>query len=208
MTADEAQRIEDLLRTNAQQRGWNPTKIQRLNPLSGLVYCGECRSYCPSTPYRLKPEDVRHNYYQCKGYTLGACFQKAMVKGYAIEEAIIEALTQRAEAISAIAQIPEVEQDPPALQMLKAELAYYQNAPGSRAEAIVADLRQQIEAYRQKQQVATVVTSEQRDLLLQVFGDPLYWKTLMDDEKREIYRALVERVIVKDSQVERVELKV
>ncbi|MGF1566877.1 MAG: fdxN element excision recombinase XisF [Nodosilinea sp.] len=208
MTADEAQRIEDLLRTNAQQRGWKPTKIQRLNPLSRLVYCGECRGYCPSTPYKLKPEDVRHNYYQCKSYTLGACPQKTMVKGYAIEDAIIEALIQRAGAISAIAQIPAVEESPPELQALRAELVYYQDAPGRRAEALVADLRQQIEAFQQKRQVATVATSEQRELLLQVFGDSLYWKTLMDEEKKEIYRALVERVAIKDGQVERVELRV
>jgi site-specific DNA recombinase len=208
MTEDEAQIIEALLKTNEQQRGWKPIKIERINPMSGLVYCGECRSYCPSTHYRIKPEDVRHNYYQCKAYSLRACTQKAMVKGYAIEDAIIEALTQRAQSISAIAQIPEVEQDPPELQALKVELAYYQDAPGSRAEAIVADLRQQIEAYQQRRQVTTAVTSEQRELLLQVFGDPIYWKTLKDEEKREIYRALVERVVIRDGKVEQVELRV
>jgi len=39
-------------------------------------------------------------------------------------------------------------------------------------------------------------------------GDRSYWKTLLDEEKRELYRALVDRVVVKDGQVERVELKV
>ena len=45
-------------------------------------------------------------------------------------------------------------------------------------------------------------------LLLQVFGDRSYWHTLLDDDKREIYRILVERVVVKDGQVESVALKV
>lgn len=208
MTEDEYQIIEKLLCSNAKHRGHKPRQQPGINPLSKMVYCGECRSYCPSIRYRIRPDDVMHNYYKCSAYGVGACSQKSTVKGYAIEAAIIEALVKRAAAVSAIAEMPEQQVESPALQALKAELAYYQDAPGGRADAIVADLRQQIEAYERKQQVATVVTSEQRDLLLQVFGDPLYWKTLMDEEKREIYRALVERVVIKGGQVERVELRV
>ncbi|MEP0908315.1 zinc ribbon domain-containing protein [Leptolyngbya subtilissima ST-M1] len=208
MTEVEYQTIEKLLKLNAQQKGWKTVSQPKINPLSKLIYCGECRSYCHCRPYRMHPDDILHNYYQCSTYKLGACPQKTTVKGYAIEDAIIKALVQRAEAISAIAYVPTVEKDPLELQALKAELAYYQGAPSSRAQAIVTDLRQQIEFYKQKQQLTTVMTLEQRELLLQVFSDSLYWKTLMDEEKREIYRALVERVVIKGGQVEQVELRI
>lgn len=207
MTAEQGRQIEALLKRNAQTKGWKASKMERINPLSGLVYCGECRSYCASTAHRLKPEDVRHNYYQCRGYSVGACSQKAMVRGYVIEDRLIEELTARAAVIKEIAQVQE-ETDPPELQSIKAELAYYLNAPGSRAAAIVADLRQQIDAYQQQQQTATALNVEQRDLLLQTFGDSLYWEALTPESKRDIYRELVERIIIKDGQVERVELRV
>jgi site-specific DNA recombinase len=207
MTAEQARQIEALLSSNAQTKGWKPRNVKRINPLSGLVYCGECRSYCPSTAHRLKAEDVRHNYYQCRSYTVGACSQKAMVRGYVIEDRLIEALIERAAAIKDIAQVQE-ETDPPELQALKAELAYYINAPGSRAAALVADLRQQIDAFHHHHHTSTALESEQRDLLLQSFRDPLYWKSIAPEQRRDIYRALVERVVIKDGQVERVELRV
>jgi len=72
----------------------------------------------------------------------------------------------------------------------------------------VADLRQQIDAYHHQKETATALNVEQRDLLLQTFGDSLYWEALTHEEKRDIYRALVDRVIIKDGQVERVDLRV
>jgi DNA invertase Pin-like site-specific DNA recombinase len=211
---DECRRIDEILQHNRRVRGFGSTALRY--PLSGLVFCGECRSSCYSLTgqnnyhraKRLGIEPEMNYYFQCKNWRVRSCSQKSAVRMENVEVAVIQALIRRAETISAVAEVTEDQIDPPELQALKVELAYYQNAPGSRAEAIVADLRQQIEAYKQKNQVDTVVTSEQRDLLLQVFGDPLYWKTLMDEEKREIYRALVERVVIKGGQVERVELRV
>ena len=208
MTEDEYQAIEQILQTGTVERGWKPARVKKVNPLSGLVYCGQCQGYCKSIPYRLHPDDCLHYYYQCKTYSLSACSQKRSVKGYVIEEAIIQALIQRAEAVNAIAQEPQDQEEPPELQALRAELAYYLDAPSERATALVTDLRLQIESWERRLRAAAGKSMEQRDLLLQVFGDSLYWKTLMDEEKQEIYRALVERVIVKDGQVDRVELRV
>lgn len=73
---------------------------------------------------------------------------------------------------------------------------------------IKADLRQQIENFGHQESVLNAAQSTSRDLLLQTFGERSYWKTLLDEEKQEIYRALVDRVGVKDGKVERVELKV
>jgi DNA invertase Pin-like site-specific DNA recombinase len=211
---DEGRKIEEILSHNHRVKGFGTTALKY--PLSGLVFCGECRSACYSLTgqnnyhraKRLGIEPELNFYFQCKNWRVRACSQKKATRMEKVEEAVIQALIKRAETVSAVAEVPSDTVDSPELQALKAELAYFLNAPGSRAAAIVADLRQQIEAYQQRQQVATVVSSEQRNLLLQVFGDPLYWKTLMTDEKREIYRALVERVMIRNGQVETVELRV
>ncbi|WP_198806932.1 fdxN element excision recombinase XisF [Leptolyngbya sp. BL0902] len=211
---EEARRIEAILQHNQQVRGFGSTALRY--PLSGLVFCGECRGSCYSLTgqnnyhraKRLGLEPEMNYYFQCKNWRTRSCNQKSAVRMENAEAAVIEALVNRAETISATAEVTEEQIDPPGLQALKAELAYYLNAPGSRAEAIVADLKQQIEAYRYNQQASTSLSSEQRDLLLQTFSDPLYWKTLTPEQKRELYRALVERVIVKDGQVERVDLRV
>jgi site-specific DNA recombinase len=206
MTDDEYQKIEALLLSNAKDKGWKPAKAPKTNPLSGLVYCGECRGYCPSMPYKHRSEDPLHNYHYCKARALQACSQKRSVKGYAIEAAIVEALISRGETLSAIANEPAV-QETSELQVLRAELAYYQDAPGHRAAEIVADIQQQIVTVQQ-QQAITGASRDQQGLLLQVFEDPLYWKTLPNEEKKQIYQALVERVVVRNGRVERVELKV
>ncbi|MGB3311537.1 MAG: fdxN element excision recombinase XisF [Nodosilinea sp.] len=204
MSQAELDTIKEVLAQN--KSFWGANRSARRYPLGGLMFCGEC-----GTKMTVARSDGRV-YVWCRQrknkISSKPCGQKKTPRMETIEAVVIQSLTKRAESISAMAEVPSPDIDPPELQALKVELAYYQNAPGSRAASIVADLRQQIEAFKQKQQVATVVTSEQRDLLLQVFGDPLYWKTLMDEEKREIYRALVERVIVKNGGVERVEVRV
>ncbi|MBD2425370.1 fdxN element excision recombinase XisF [Phormidium sp. FACHB-1136] len=211
---EESRKIEAILQHNQRVRGFGSTALKY--PLSGLVICGECRSSCYSLTgqrnyhraKRLGIEPEINYYFQCKNWRMRSCNQKSVVRMEKVEIAVIEALVSRAGTISATAEATEEQVDPPELQALKVELAYYLNAPGSRAAVIVADLKQQIDAYRHKQQASTTLSSGQRDLLLQTFGDPLYWKTLTPEQKRDLYRELVERVIVRDGQVERVELRV
>jgi len=211
---EECRRIEAILQHNQRVRGFGSTALKY--PLSGLVFCGECRGSCYSLTgqnnyhraKRLGLEPEMNYYFQCKNWRMRSCNQKSAVRMENAESAVIQALIHRAEMIRATAETREEQVDPPELQALKVELAYYLNAPGSRAAAIVADLRQQIDAYHHQKETATALNVEQRDLLLQTFGDSLYWEALTHEEKRDIYRALVDRVIIKDGQVERVDLRV
>jgi hypothetical protein len=203
ITEQEYQAIEANLKKGGKENGYKPPKKAQVNPLSGLVYCAECRSYCKSIPYRLAPDDVMQNYYQCKNYGVKACSQKRTVKGHVIEEAIIEALTKRAEEIREIAAAPVSQEESPELSHLREELEFYQSAPGNRAQAIVADIQQQIEVLSCINTNESLVKTDQRDLLLQVFRDSLYWKTLLNKEKREVYSALVERVLIREGGMEK-----
>ncbi|WP_416667827.1 fdxN element excision recombinase XisF [Egbenema bharatensis] len=211
VTTVEAQQIEAILSHNRQVRGYGSTALKY--PLSGLVFCGECRSACYSTCGRKNykhPERGFNYYFQCKNWRVRSCTQKTTVRMEVAEQAVIEALTQRSETISQIAQLPPEQQEPLELKELRQQLKQLESIPGHNPviEGAKRELRQQIDAYQYQLKQDDTAKSANRDLLLQVFGDRSYWKTLLDSEKREIYRALVDRVIMRDGQVEQVQLKV
>lgn len=211
---EEAQQIEAILAHNYRVKGFGSTALKY--PLSGLVFCGECRSACYSLTgqnnyHRAKrlgiPLEMNY-YFQCKNWRLRACQQKTTIRMEVAESAVIDALIARAESITTIAEQPVDAVDSPELQALKAELAYYEQAPGNRAVGIMADLRRQIDEFRHQHSVIGQQQLANRELLLEAFGDRLYWQTLPDEEKRDIYRALVDRITVRNGQVVDVALKV
>jgi hypothetical protein len=121
---------------------------------------------------------------------------------------VIDALLQRVEAIANLAATTE-QAETPELQDLRSELAYYQSAPGNRAAAIVSELQSQIDSLRIQGQQGSQVSESNRALLLQCFGDRATWELLISpEEKQQIYRALVDRVTVKDGRVVAVSLRV
>ncbi len=214
ISSEEAREIADILAHNAQVRGYGTTAQKY--PLSGLVFCGECRSACYSLTgqnnyqraKRLGIPPEMNYYFQCKNWRTRGCSQKAAARMERVEAAVIDALLARSEAIATIAATPDQEIESPELQALRTELAYYQAAPGDRAAAIVAELENQIMALKQQGIQATKDQQQSQELLIACFSDRVYWKTLSDEEKRDIYRALVSRVVIREGTVERVELKV
>ncbi|MBD1876937.1 recombinase family protein [Nodosilinea sp. FACHB-131] len=209
MSEEEYQAVDSTLDWNAKHRSWQPPSSYRIHPLSGLVRCAECRGFCKTVGFKLRtdPNVKKHNY-QCSNYHTKSCDQKKSLRDEIIEQSVIQSLAKRAETLTAIAELPPDNVDPPELQELKAELSFYENAPGSRAAGIVAELRHQIEDYYSRQQEGQQQVSTQRDLLLQVFSDRSYWKTLLPEERRDLYRALVDQVSIRAGQVEAVLLKV
>jgi site-specific DNA recombinase len=109
-----------------------------------------------------------------------------------------------------IAERPPEQLEPTELRALRDQLSQLEAILGfnQAIEQAKQNLRQQIQSFQLQVKQADNVKSENRELLLQVFGDRSYWKTLLDEEKQEIFRALVERIIVRDGKVEQVILKV
>ena len=207
VTDDEARQIEEIISRNKQVRGFGSTALKY--PLSGLIFCGECRSSCYSmTGSRGKNTPGLNYYFQCKNWRVRSCSQKKVIRMELVEAVVIEKLCTRAEQITTIAERPPSTLLPPELQVLRSELAFYQSAPGHRAIGIVADLKRQIKEFRHQQIQHSQVDQANRELLLRCFSDLLYWKTLLDEEKRDLYRALVDRVVMRDGQVESVSLKI
>jgi site-specific DNA recombinase len=208
MTDEEYKQIEEILDWNA-KHARNPFHGDIIHPLSGLIYCAQCRGNCRITYFSLRSDrSVKKYSYQCSNYHLKSCSQKRSVREFVLEQAIINALTERAETIAHLAELSSEQITSPELQALRAELAYYEQAPGNRATAIVADLRQQIQEFQYQKSTVNYQQSANRELLLRIFGDRLFWKTLLPEEKRDIYRKLVDRVMMRDGQVVSVLLKV
>lgn len=205
----EYQEIDTILDWNAKHRGWQPPSTYRIHPLSGLVRCGECGGYCKTMAFRLRtdPSVKKHNY-QCSNYQIKSCCQKRSLRDKLIQQAVDAALMQRVATLVAMADQPLDQADPPELQELKAELAFYEKAPGQRAAGIVLELRQQIEDFYSRREITQSQQTQQREELIQSLNDPTYWEGLILENRRDLYRAVVEQVTIRDGQVEAVVLKI
>ena len=211
---DEVKSIADILKLNKQVRGFGSTALKY--PLSGLVFCGECRashySVTGANNYhkakKLGIEPDRNYYFQCKNWRMRSCTQQTMIRMELAEEFVIRALVDRASEIADYADRPADIVEPPALMKLREELSLYKSMPGSRAGIIINELELEIETQRRLLENQSNVYTDNRSLLLTTFSNPLFWETVDTDKKRQIYRDLVARVVVKDGVVIEVKLKV
>ncbi len=205
LSDEEYNQIADLLQWNSEHGA--SFRAKTIHPVSGLVRCGECGSGCGCQTSKWR-QGVTY-WYQCLNYRERGCRQKQMLRESDIEAAVIDALLERSEAIANLAAVADAPSEPPELQALRAELRYYQAAPGHRAAAIVAELQAQITALTQHGVQTTKDQEQNRDLLLACFSDRRTWARIMTlAERRDVYRALVERVTIRDGRVVGVSLKV
>jgi site-specific DNA recombinase len=219
MTEQEYQAICDILSENRERRGFGK-RGGKIHPLSGLVRCGACGSVCDcsnsdlNAHRRRKGEDLPPNvvyYYQCQQWKAKGCNQKKTVRESIVEALIIGALTNRAEELAAIAQLPATEQEPLALKELRSQLAQLQSIPNPNQVIIGAkdELQRQITNFQVNMGLESQAQSANRELLLAVFQDQAFWDTyLTPQQKRDIYRKLVNRAITRDGQVVEILLKV
>ena len=210
ITFAESIRIEEILERNRIVRGYGTSALKY--PLSGLIYCGECRSACYSMKGSRGKNQPGYNYYfQCKNWRERACGNKQMVRMEVVESKVIDHLIARAAAITEYAATLPEYIEPPEIQQLRSQLQGLEVLGHNPAlETAKNDLRSQITALVERSKTKNVVDLELQQLLLDSFSDPEYWKWegLTMDHKRQIYRDLVERITVRGGLVEKVELKV
>lgn len=204
LTDAEKREIESMLATNQSLGGWG---VAATLPLTGLLFCGECGR-------KLKCKGISESgrrYYQCKNYMERACTARHTIRMDKAESALAEVLIERAAAITQYASTPPEYVEPPELQQLRSQLAGLEALGHNPAfETAKNDLRSQIAALVERSKTKNVVDVELQQLLTDSFSDPEYWNwdKLTSDHKRQIYRDLVRRVVVRDGQVVSVELKV
>ena len=209
ITDEQYQVIDSTLDWNSKHRSWRPKETHQIHPLSGLVRCADCMSLCRGLAFRLRTDAslIRHSY-QCSNYRLKACNQKKSLRNEIIELQVVQSLIDRAAQVNRIVEQTSDKVDPPEIQKLKAELAFYKNAPGDRAAGIVLDIEQQIQNFRDSHNRSEGEQSARMRRLVHVFGDPQYWSTLPITERRDTYRELVNYVTIRAGSVDNVALKV
>ena len=208
ITDSQFQDISSILSHNRERRGWGMKALKY--PLSGLIFCQLCGGQCYSMTAgpRGKDRKIRnYYYYQCKNYQLRACSAKKAIRMDVAEQAVIARLVQRATQIVAIAETPPQYTEPQELLELRSTLARLNGLGHNPAiEVAKADIQSQIQTLLAKSQQQETVDIEKRELLLATFSNSWYWEGLLDENKRQIYSALIKRVIVKDGAVVDVEL--
>ncbi|MCA6602200.1 MAG: recombinase zinc beta ribbon domain-containing protein, partial [Pseudanabaena sp. M57BS1SP1A06MG] len=185
----------------------NQTK--NIHPLSGLVYCGECGRSHRVMGSLQRDKVTKLYYYQCQNYGVRACSQKKSIRDIRVEESAIAKLTSAAEQIANIADSPLELQEPVELRELRSQLATLE-AMGSNPAIVqaIGETKAQIAALEYQTISGVNVNSGLREILFETFNNPLYFSTLPIEQKKAIYRALIDRIVVKDGEVVGVELKI
>lgn len=208
ITSEQALEIDAILAHNRRVRGYG-TQAQRF-PMSGLIFCAECRASCYSCAGRIGASLTEfHYYFQCKNAQTRSCPNRKMVRQEKCETAAIAALTKRAEQIANIAEIPLERVEPLELRELRGQLATLETLTYNPAIAQAKEqLKAQISNLEYGLTVGVQVDNELRSVLVETFQNPSFFATLPDGDKKTIYRALINRIVVKDGEVVGVELKI
>lgn len=129
-----------------------------------------------------------------------------------VEAAVIEALIKRAEAIANLAQVADESPSPntPELNQLQTQLFSLKSIPGNNPAiaAAISQIESEITQLRYSLSQSKKMNSGSRDLLLWAFSDPDYWRGATDEDRKRVYRELVDKVVVKDGKVLSVSLKI
>jgi site-specific DNA recombinase len=206
MTRDEGRTIKEILAFNHKVGGFGHRR--GVYSLTGLVRC-QCGGGC----IVANGSGGKYKYFICAGTRMGKCNLKRGVRLEALETAVINALTERAEAIAQFADTTSVE-EPPEIKDLREQLAGLEqvatatkNVNPAISEAI-RKLRSQIEQLQQQIQTQGAIDTGNRELLTLVASRSDFWVEQETLQKQRFFRALIDYVLMSDGQILQVALKV
>jgi site-specific DNA recombinase len=208
LSDEEVNQIQAILKKNAQLKGFGSTTRRHL--LTGLLKCALCGSRMKSQGIHYKGKARRRClYYQCKMYREAACSAKRMIDETVAEKAITAELILRAQELTTLAGQTPVRSEPIEVKQLRMQLAGLEQLGYNPAfDLAKQELNKQINHLLNQLHSQSLQAQANRELLLSAFCDPTYWRTLLEEEKRQLFAALVEQVVVRDGQVEQIQLKV
>lgn len=204
----EYREIDRIFDWNKQHHGFD-NRTKNIHPLSGLVYCGECGRSHRVMGSLQRDKVTKFYYYQCQNYAVRACTQKKSIRDIRVEDVAIAKLVTAAEQIANIADSPLEQEDPLELRELRSQLATLESMGSNPAIAqAINDTKSQIARLEYRTSSSGQIDSELRLVLVETFSNPLYFSTLPLEQKKAIYRALIDRIVCKDGEVVSVELKI
>lgn len=205
----EVEAIDTTLNLNRQHRGYGAESKPKY-PLSGLVYCAECRrAMYALSGSRGKNLPGRNYYYQCSRWRSRDCMNKRIVRMEVCEWAVINALCQSAEQVADVALETHVRDITPQEKELIAQITDLERIPGHNPaiERAKQEIQQQLDALAFDADRADNVQGLVKEQLVAIGANREYWQSLDKSEKRALFQLFVQRVWVKDGEIISVELK-
>ncbi|MBD2473066.1 fdxN element excision recombinase XisF [Nostoc sp. FACHB-145] len=209
----EAEEIQHIIEANIQFCSGafgNKHRDEQYRPYAyqiGLVYCGECGCRC--THKGVYTSSKQYRYYACRHAGVG-CNNSQNVKQPDIEQALITTLLEKSQNLSqGLADgSDEAAFKSERLQKLEAQLAYLKEFPGFNpsAEEFKAELERQIEEetnFFQSQRLEDKTVEE----IIHAGNNLGIWRTLSSNDKVSIYRRIVQRIFIRNGQVESIMFK-
>jgi DNA invertase Pin-like site-specific DNA recombinase len=172
-----------------------PGKEVHNYPLSGLIFCGICGGKCYMDCGGKRGGKQRIVYYLCKNRKHGCPTKR--IQAQKIEEVLVDKLTAKYIAISNLAQVSEENAESPEIRKLEIQIEQLGNmADNEPIRRAIAETRKEIEQLKEAERLGSAVKEQNVELLQRIFANPLYWETLGNLEKREIYRLLVKKILI------------
>ena len=164
-------------------------------PLTGLVYCGLCGGTCYSANCGGKTKRYYY-YFKCKNLRSN-CPSKS-IRSELCEAAVNAELVKRYEQIRTLAIKPEEKIVNPKVVALENQLQGLMSLPiqDNNIQATIENTKREIEQLNSNIEIDSEVNQSRIDLLDSTFQNPLYWETLEQASKREIYHTLIKRVVI------------
>ncbi|MDF5715038.1 MAG: fdxN element excision recombinase XisF [Rhizonema sp. NSF051] len=208
MSDEEYGFIQNNIEHNSQTRGYG--SVRQRYPLSGLVFCGECRCTCYScSSLKNRNSTERNYYYQCKNWRSRGCSQSKLIRMDYIESDVIATLMKRAESLADMAAAGiEIKPVSPELIKLHQQLTTLEGLGDNPAIATAIDqIRSQIRV-KESEQLQDMSYRSERWKYLECFRDTDFYSGLSEEDKITFYRFLVDKVVVLNGEVKEIRLKI
>jgi hypothetical protein len=176
--------------------------------LAGHIFCGECGSKCTVRTVKTKGKD--YSYYACR-YAKVGCSNCQCVRRTHIEAALIQNLVRHSKLITEDGDQIEANTllKSGRLLELEAKLAAAEKFPGfdPDVEQLKQKLRQQIEE-EVRSTAYNPVASQTAESIIRGGNNLMFWHTLSNDEKVNLFPRLVSKIFIRNGEVESVIFKV
>jgi DNA invertase Pin-like site-specific DNA recombinase len=175
---------------------------------AGHIFCGECSSKCTVRTVKGKGKD--YSYYACR-YAKAGCSNCQCVKRTDIEAALIQNLVKQSKLLAEDGEQLDANtlSKSDRLQELEAKLAATEKIPGfdPDVEQLKDKLRQQIEEEVNSSSYSPL-TNQTAEEIIRGGNNLMFWHTLSNDEKVNIFPRLVSKILIRNGEVESVIFKV
>ncbi|BAQ63956.1 fdxN element excision recombinase XisF [Geminocystis sp. NIES-3709] len=207
ITESQYQEIIQILSFNRERRGYGATAP--VYPLSGLVFCAECRCACYSVTGNRGKTPGKNYYYQCKNWLVKGCSNKKMIRMDYLESSLINYLKQKYEELTALTLITKTQVIDPQITELQHQIFTLQSLPKNPAITEAIDkLELQIKELDFNQNNQDLSMKENQEYFKSIFSSVGFWDSLLPEDRRDIYRKLVSKIFVKDAEIVDIILKI